>query len=119
MGAPIEMSELDSSGNSISPQVAYRSEDNREEEKLGAKSIEEKMRKKKESLLYGKNIKWSLLEMSYPTNLNPEIVSALPKKLNQCNQQQKEILLDAYVQDFISDEISLWVNKNNQVRKKA
>ena len=52
MGAPIEMSELDSSGNSISLQVAYRSEE-KKDETGGAKSIEDKMRKKKESLLYG------------------------------------------------------------------
>ena len=49
----------------------------------------------------------TFVAISYPADTNPSIVSALPHKLNECSQKQKEMLLDVYVQDFISDEIEL------------
>ena len=105
MGEPIEVRDLDSSGNSLNLQELLMPEEQKIEDKRGAKSIEEKMRKKKESMLYGNIISNKLIAMSYPTGVQPNIVSSLPQHLNECSKQQKEILTDAYVQDFINEEI--------------
>ena len=109
MGEPIEVRDLDSSGNSLNLQELLMPEEQKIEDKRGAKSIEEKMRKKKESMLYGNIISNKLIAMSYPTGVQPNIVSSLPQHLNECSKQQKEILTDAYVQDFINEEIWLMV----------